>query len=321
MRRPLTPRVTKAVVILTVLAGVAVGHAALAQSAAALLEQSEEARRAGDLKKAIALADEAVAAEPRNARCYAARAALHDAARDYEKLVADCDKLVELAPDDSRGYHRRGSAHFRAGHIEESVRDFDKFLEMEPAEEPYHWQRGISLYYAGRYEDGRKQFEAHQAVNKSDVENAAWHYLCVARVAGVEKARAALIPISGDTRVPLMEIYAMFAGKGTPEQVLATARAGDPSPERLKEQIFYAHLYIGLFHEAAGEADKAREHIDLATGEYLQHHYMGDVARVHAARLRSGDKPAAGKPEPSTDEAPVHGAPAKPSAGDSPGNG
>src|SRR6266853_660464 len=58
-----------------------------------------------------------------------------------------------------------------------------------------------------------RQFELHQTVNDNDVENAVWHYLCVARLAGVEKAHASLIRIQRDSRVPMMAVYALFGGK------------------------------------------------------------------------------------------------------------
>ncbi|HEY0457230.1 MAG TPA: hypothetical protein VGE41_12740, partial [Verrucomicrobiae bacterium] len=163
------------------------------------------------------------------------------------------------------------------------VKDFDKYLDLVPGQRPYHWQRGISCYYAGLYEEGRKQFVLHQTVNKHDVENAAWHFLCVARLSGVEKARAALIPIQGDQRVPMAQVHALFAGTAKTDDVLDAARAGNPSPARLKEQLFYANLYLGLYYEATGDQAKARTHIEKAAADYLTEGYMGEVARVHAA--------------------------------------
>jgi len=50
---------------------------------------------------------------------------------------------------------------------------------------------------------------------------------------------------------------------------------------------FYAHLYVGLFHEAAGRADESLRHIQTAVKKYPSQHYMGDVARVHL-QLRAG---------------------------------
>ena len=75
-----------------------------------------------------------------------------------------------------------------AGRIEASLVKLDKVVELSPASEPYLWQRGIAQYFAGKYPEGRKQFESHRKVNPNDVENATWHFLCVAATEGVETA-------------------------------------------------------------------------------------------------------------------------------------
>lgn len=185
--------------------------------------------------------------------------------------------LLFAAPD-ARFYNARGAENFRNAKIEASIADFSKAIELDPAQDPYHWQRGISYYYAGRFEEGRRQFERHRTVNPEDVENSVWHFLCYSRLVGTAKARAELIPIRSDGRVPMMKIYAMFRGEASPEDVLREAGAS-------AEALFYAHLYLGLHHEAEGNGARSREHIALAAGKFAQPHYMGDVARVHQ-RLR-----------------------------------
>src|SRR5262245_30685837 len=74
----------------------------------------------------------------------------------------------------------RAIADFRNGRITESVAAFDTVAKMAPQAAPELWQRGIALYYAKRYKDCRAQFESHRTVNPNDVENAIWHFLCVA---------------------------------------------------------------------------------------------------------------------------------------------
>jgi len=110
------------------------------------------------------------------------------------------------------------------------------------------------------------------------VENAAWRYLCVARAQDVKTARAALIPITGDPRVPMMQIHALYKGNAGVEDVMASAGQS-------REAVFYAHLYIGLWYEAAGNARRAREHIRKAVEEKAGG-YMGEVARVHLKLMR-----------------------------------
>ena len=117
-------------------------------------------------------------------------------------------------------------------------------------------------------------------MDTNDVENAAWHYLCNARVVGVERARSEMLKIGKDRRVPMMEVYALCAGKAKPADVLAAARAGDPGEADLKRRLFYAHLYLGLYYEAEGDKKKALEHMTKAADDYQTGQYMGDVARV-----------------------------------------
>lgn len=168
----------------------------------------------------------------------------------------------------------------------ESARAFDALVKLRPSAEPELWQRGLALYYAGRFEDGRRQFELHRTVNPDDVENPAWHFLCVARVDGAEAARKMMLPVGDDRRVPMREILAFFGGTGTAEEVLAAAGKG--AGETRRNQLCYAHLYLGLHAEALGDHDAAREHIMQAAGPFRMEHYMGKVAVVHA-RLRGWD--------------------------------
>jgi len=263
-----------------------------AESAAAptLLNRAVSAFKKGDSTNALKLATEAIAADPKNTAGYSLRGSIYEQTRDHAKAIADFDEVLKREPKSASFYQRRGVEHFRIGQFNEAVADFDQVIELNPASEPQHWQRGIAFYYAGQFDKGRRQFELHQTVNANDVENAAWHFLCVARLSGVEKARASLIPIEGDARVPMKQIHELFAGKTTPEGVLSAARAGNPTPVTLDNQLFYAHLYLGLYFEATGDAKKAREHILKAAKDFKSDHYMGDVARAHAQSLEKQRK-------------------------------
>src|SRR5215471_20398180 len=117
----------------------------------------------------------------------------------------------------------RAVADFEAGRVTEAAEGFDRVARLLPDQAPQLWQRGIALYYAGRYKDCRAQFESHRTVNPDDVENAAWHFACVARAESADKAKAALLPVGPDSRRPMREIYQMFQGRMTPQQVLSAA--------------------------------------------------------------------------------------------------
>ena len=177
----------------------------------------------------------------------------------------------------------RAVSDFVSGRIAESVAGFDNVARLAPRSAAELWQRGIALYYAGRYSECRAQFEAHRLVNPNDVENAAWHFLCVARAESLGEARAALLPVGPDARVPMSQIYAMLRDTLRPENVLAAA--GDRP-----EAVFYAHLYLGLYFEALGNKAQALEHITEAAADRYGPvgGYMHAVARVHLGILQRG---------------------------------
>jgi lipoprotein NlpI len=170
----------------------------------------------------------------------------------------------------------RGVAEFEQGRFAASAAAFDELAKMMPDRAPQLWQRGIALYYAGRFVDCRRQFESHRTVNPDDVENAAWHFLCVAREQNPEAARASLLPVGPDPRSPMREVYEMFRGVTTPDAVMKAAGTGS-------EGQFYGNLYVGLYLEATGQRALALSHIKAAASDRYEAvgGYMHMVARVH----------------------------------------
>jgi lipoprotein NlpI len=194
-------------------------------------------------------------------------------------FIAVC--VASTAAQQPREILDRAIADFERGRITESTAAFDQLVKVAPTVAPQLWQRGIALYYAGRYDDCRKQFELHRTVNPADVENAAWHFLCVARAESPAAARAALLPVGPDSRVPMRQIYEMFRGTSKPEDVLAAAGA-QPLAQ------FYARLYAGLYFEAVGDGRRALEHITVAAADRYADAggYMHTVAKVHLLARR-----------------------------------
>ena len=206
----------------------------------------------------------------------------------------ETDELLTTASE----YVSRGMQRFRGNEIVGSIRDFQRAAEIDPQRAPHLWQLGISHYYVGDFKQGRQQFESHQAVNPHDVENAAWHFICVARLEGIEAARETLIKIdtTRDARVPMSEVYQFYRGRGSQDAVIKAAHTADTEVARM-----YAHLYLSLYYEAAEKAyqasgsegpganppganppvSKAQYHMRKAAAARLKNNYMHDVAKVH----------------------------------------
>jgi lipoprotein NlpI len=219
------------------------------------------------------------------------------ASGDSTAAVRLATEAIDADDKFAAAFYLRGREHFRLGLVSESVSDFDRYIELQPAAASRQWERGIACYYAKQFEKGAKQFELYQTYHDNDVENSVWRYLCMVPTEGIEKARATILPIRDDRRVPMMQVFELYRGQTTPDEVLAACRRDVPDPETLAGRLFYAHLYLGLYYEVAGEKELAHKYISLAADEKLAENsyingYMWDVARIHFARMKNAAKEA-----------------------------
>ncbi len=203
-----------------------------------------------------------------------------DLASERQRLT----RRIEADRPDPRVYIQRGIVAFKLGEIAAAIADFDRAEHLDPALTPTLWQRGLAYYYAGRFADGVRQFEIDLTVNGHDVEETVWRYLCQAQLQGVVSARASLYHVHQDRRPVMGWIYRLFAGECDAAAVLAQYQAAT------RQELFYSHLYVGLHGEAAGDAERARQHIVEAAAMQMVDDYMGWVAIIHQ-RLRGWAQP------------------------------
>lgn len=198
----------------------------------------------------------------------------------HDEALRILNGIIAQAPSQASLYIIRGMNLFRMGKVAESLADFDRSIELSPETKPECWQRGISLYYLGRYQEGVDQFEVHRTVNPNDVENAFWHFLCLAKLKGVDAARKSILECGRDSRPPLMEVLEMLHGKMSPEEVVAAAENARGGPVGKSVAKFYGYLYVGLYCHANGQADLSKQFLDKCIAEKVGG-YMRDVAVIH----------------------------------------
>ena len=206
---------------------------------------------------------------------------------DSTSAIAAADAMVRLAPDDPRTTRLAADIYLRCGKAKWAVRLFDRYLQSNSSEMPHLWQRGIALYLIGDFKGGAEQFEEHQKVNPNDVENAAWHFLCVSKLDSPDEAKKRVLAAPNDRRVPMEEVRRMLI-TGDTAAVTSRVMETPENSEARKMAAFYGDFYLGLYADALGERDKARSFLKRAA-EDAPRNYMGDVARVYADWVSEGD--------------------------------
>lgn len=247
-----------------------------------LLGKAQAAMKQGDLEGAKRHADAAVAKDPRSVDALLIRGQIGTSRREFAAAIDDFSRALQLDPSRPDALDLRGTTHFKMAKIKESLADYDQYIRMRPMAAAAHWRRGLTLYYADKFADGVAQFTTSDKEEPNDVENAVWHFLCNARVKGIEKARGEFLKVGRDSRGEyMMKIFEMFKGTAKPDEVFAAAEKGDLTDRKRDYQRFYAHYYVGMYLEATGDAKRSLEHLKKAVEKYPIGDYMMDVARVH----------------------------------------
>ncbi len=225
-------------------------------------------------------------------------AAHADDPRRWKETAARLTKAIEAAPTTLELYSQRGDVRFFLGEFSAAVADYDKMVELDAAQDAGHWRRGIALFYAGEYEKAAGQFERYHSFDNVDRENGIWRYLCQRKAFGVEKAREGLLKYEKDDREPFGDVYRLFQGSLTAEELLDKIHQAKLSETERQKRLFYAELYVGLNEAVEGRAASARTHLTAASqsnwGEKSGYgpNYMWQVARLHAELLAKPAEPA-----------------------------
>jgi len=180
-----------------------------------------------------------------------------------EQLVA----LPEIKDSDPQAvdqYSRRGDLQMFLGKFAEAEADYQKMVALKPDLDASHWRLGIAMYFAGHPEQAAGQFDRYHSFDNVDRENGIWRYLSHRMAFGKEKAKEQLLKYEKDDRPPFREVYALFEGRLSPDDVLKSIDPGLSDSQRMS-RLFYAHLYIGMNSAAEGKKAQALDSLREAT--------------------------------------------------------
>ncbi len=205
--------------------------------------------------------------------------------------LAACDAILKQHPEDIDTLSQRGDCHFFLGDFKAAVNDYSAMIQLRPEEEASHWRRGIALFYATEYKAGAEQFETYHAFDNVDRENGIWRYFCQVKAVGKQAAQAELLRYEKDDREPFPDVYRLFSGELTADEVLARVNAKQRPPAAQQACEFYANLYVGLNAVLEGQPELAQQHLQAATNNPWPRaagygpKYMWHVGRLQLEQL------------------------------------
>ena len=193
----------------------------------------------------------------------------------------------EISDSPSRIHHRRAEVLFRLGRFKEAIADYDKGIAFgSPHDINSCWERGLAQYYNGDFRGGAEQFYRYDQVGALDIENGLWRLMCIAKYAGVDKARADMLTYTDKKRPPFPALLDLFFDKGKVELVIQEATETAKSQDQLTVNLFYAHYYVGKYYEMIDEKNKALDHIQTALKHKITH-FMYICAQEDARRIKT----------------------------------
>ena len=226
-----------------------------------------------------------------------------DSILETQQQIAEAclPQLKELAViDESSGgavgkYSKRGDLHLFSAQYKEAVADYQKMVAIDPSQDSSHWRLGIAHFFAGDPEAAAAQFDKYHTFDQVDRENGIWRYLSHYRAFGPEKARQELLRYEKDDRPPFPEVYRLFDGSMTAEQVISSVPQNIAADDR-ESRLFYVDLYVGM-HGVVQQKPEAAAAIRRAAGNRWPQtagygpRYMWHVAVLQYCELLKQNKP------------------------------
>lgn len=205
----------------------------------------------------------------------------------WEAHVETLTQSLGASPNDVNLLSSRGDAYFFLGQFVDAAGDYNRMVQLDEKQDASHWRRGIAWFYAGEFEQAAGQFERYHSFDNVDRENGIWRYLCQVKAHGVETAEQGLLKYEKDDREPFGDVYRLFSGDIVPEKILQGINTADIKDNEREKRLFYANLYIGLWHAVHDRPDAAQPFLHSAvnntwapTAGYGPN-YMWHVGRVH----------------------------------------
>lgn len=227
-----------------------------------------------DTDGAIAKADAALAADPRNVDLILAAARARDSALQFNAAIDTYTRGLALAPDDVRLLRFRGHRYISIRKFDLAVADLDKARTLAPSSFDVLYHLGLAHYLRGEFDEAARVYRAclettsdprplpegwRSCAKTRDTDNdrvavTDWLYRALRRADRDDDARALVKGITADMKVGENEAYytaLRFYGGAVNEEAALTPAT------KSENRLVTVGYGVAVFHLANGDFDRA----------------------------------------------------------------
>ncbi|MEP3478122.1 MAG: hypothetical protein ABJZ55_02630 [Fuerstiella sp.] len=218
------------------------------------------------------------------------------------KIKAELLKILEANPKpkvNSRTtinvWSRRADSLFFLERFSEAVKEYEQMIAIDPELKESHWRLGIAYFFNNEPNKAVQIFEGYHSFDDVDRENGIWRFLSQFKATNPKTAGQELLKYAKDDREPFPDVYRLFEGNMTIEQVIDSIPS-NLSAKETEQRSFYVRLYCGMLCVVKKQNSEAIKHLDRAvqyqwpqTAGYGPN-YMWHVARIQLNQLKNNSK-------------------------------
>ena len=213
---------------------------------------------------AIARAEAALAADPRNVQRIIDLGVAQSGARQFREAIATFSRGLEIAPNDPMLYRWRGHRHLSVRELDRAMADLMRGLALDSANYGTLYHLGVLRFVRGDFHAAADAFARAQprAPDAGELAGATdWLWMSLARAGRTEEARSMLArrPDSLPTTNAYARRLRLYRGELPPDSVVTPADTADVQAATLS-------YGVGNWYLVRGDTARARTWFERSIG-------------------------------------------------------
>ncbi len=238
---------------------------------------------------AVARAESALAADPRNVARIIELGVAQSGVRQYREAIATFTRGLAIAPDDAMLHRWRGHRYLSVRELDRALEDLTRGSRLDSTSYGIWYHLGIVRYARGDFADAADAFGRARPLAPDAAETTGavdWLWMSLSRAGKEEDARAVLDRLPDS--LPAANAYAqrlhLYRGDIGPEDVITAADTGDIAVATLS-------YGVGNWYLVRGDTAQARAWFErsVRSGGWPAFGFI--VSEIELRRLHQGTRP------------------------------